>query len=344
MKKMISILFFFIFMVSAVAFADTTSGDWQYIVNDEGQAVITRYLGTAAEVKVPWNLDGVIIREIGEEAFAGNTRLRSISMPAGIAIIRMNAFMGCSSLKEITLPTRLETIEDEAFAGCIALTMVEIPDSVAEIGGDVFEAGTALAGSDESLAYDYAAANGLQYLGGDEKSVPAPAEQLYKYEIIGGYARIISYIGEEYDVVVPATLGGCPVKVIGTNAFSYHYEIESVILPEGLEEIETTAFIKCTRMRYIELPTTLRYIRDNAFRYCENLEDITIPAGLLELGDRAFHGCNQLRYATIYAPLQTIRTYTFYECHSSLTICSYPGSVAERHARSRKYRFEAIEE
>lgn len=346
MKKWVFSLFLLFVFVSSIAFADTVSGDWQYILNDSGRAVITKYLGSARDVTVPWNLDGHIVIEVGEEAFAGNTRVCSVKMPAGIICIRMNAFMGCSALEEVTLPTMLETIEDGAFAECHALTVVEIPDSVMEMGEAVFSLQTALDGSANSLAPDYARACGLQYLGSAEQAAPAaenPANN-YQYVVVGGVAKITSYVGAEYNVVVPAELDGYPVRIIGTNAFSYHYEIETVILPEGLEEIETTAFIKCTRMRYIELPTTLKYIRDNAFRYCENLEDITIHDGLLELGDRAFHGCGQLRHVTIYASLPAIRTYTFYECHSSLTIHAPKGSVAERHARSRQYRFEAIEE
>ena len=62
------------------------------------------------------------------------------------------------------------------------------------------------------------------------------------------------------------------------------------------------------------------------------------------LGDKAFTGCTQLKRVTILAPLQSLRTYTFYNCHPTLTICAAKGSAAERHARSRGYRFEALEE
>ena len=105
MKRCFFSLFLLILFFLSIAFAEATSGDWQYTLNDSGRAVITRYSGMAKEVTVPWNLDGHIVIEIGECAFAGNTRLRSVKMPAGIICIRMNAFMGCSVLEEVTLPT-----------------------------------------------------------------------------------------------------------------------------------------------------------------------------------------------------------------------------------------------
>lgn len=332
-------------LVPLIVHADTVSGDWQYTLNDEGRAVITDYLGAAREVKMPWNVDGHIIAEIGEGAFADDIALRSIQLPVGVTIIRMEAFRGCTALQEVSLPPLLETIEDGAFAGCTALTLVEIPDSVAELGEAVFDARTALSGSGDSLAPGYARACGLLYLDSallNEEDVPDDDDK-YQYDIVNGYARITSYIGEEYEVVVPAELGGYPVRVIGTNAFSSRYEVEKVVLPEGLTELERTAFRKCPALRAIELPGTLRYIRDNAFYQCENLEEITIPASVVELGDRAFTGCSQLKRVTIYAPLQSMRTYTFFECHSTLTIYAPKGSVAERHAHSRGYRFVAID-
>lgn len=345
MKRLCLLLFFLLLMLPLVSLADSVSGDWQYILNDENRAVVTRYTGTAAEIQMPWNLDGHIIGEIGEEAFAGNTRLRSIKLPVGVTIIRMNAFYGCTALQEVILPSLLETIEDYAFSGCYALAEIEIPDSVAEIGENVFDVNTALLGSENSLAPDYAAFCELKYKGHAQMPEEEPKDPAldYQYEIINGGARITSYIGDEYEVVVPAELGGYPVRTIGTNAFSSRYGVEKVILPEGIIELERTAFRKCPALTSITLPATLLYIRDNAFYQCENLEEIVIPDSVLELGDRAFTGCTQLKRVTILAPLQSMRTYTFYDCHSTLTIYAPKGSVAERHANSRGYRFVAID-
>lgn len=347
MKKRV-LLIVLLLLLPVVAMADMVSGEWQYALNEDGRAVVTKYLGSARDVQMPWNVDGHIIMEIGEEAFAGNNSLTSIKLSMGAAIIRMNAFQDCIQLREVTLPTMLETIEDGAFAGCTALEVIEIPNSVAEIGEAVFEPSTALCGSAESLAPGYAAACGLRYAASPEALTADgnsrnDAGDDFQYEIRSDSVVITSYIGDDYEVVVPAEIDGYPVRVIGTNAFSSRYEVERVILPEGLIELERTAFRKCPSLMYIELPSTLKYIRDNAFYQCENLSEITIPAGVESLGDRAFTGCTQLRHVTIYAQLQSMRTYTFYDCHPTLTIYAPEGSVAARHARTRGYRFVAID-
>lgn len=303
---------------------------------------MTRYLGSAAEIQIPRNVDGIIVAEIGESAFAGNPKLRKVEMPAAAYIIRANAFSNCTGLKEVKLPTLLETIEDNAFAGCTALAVVKIPDSVMEMGENVFAPNTALDGSADSLAPDYARACGLRYVGGAEATVNP--ERDYQYSIINGYAKITSYTGDDAEVIVPAELGGYPVKVIGKNAFSSRYEVEKVILPEGVTELESVSFRMCSSLKSIELPSTLLYIRDNAFYRCENLEEIEIPASLIELGAKAFTGCKQLRLVTIHANLQSMNYDTFFNCHSTLTIYAPKGSAAERVANSRGYRFVAIEE
>lgn len=347
MKRIIClVLLLAVLLLPAATLAEALSGDWQYTLNDEGRAIVVRYMGNAREVQMPWNLDGHIIVEIGEEAFANNTRLRSVKLPVGVSVIRMNAFAGCTQLTEVTLPVLLETIEDGAFSNCPALATINIPDSVAEIGEGVFDSAILLTGSADSLAPGYAAACGLAYAA-DASSTVVPAAKDpaadYQYNIRNGYAVITSYIGRDYEITVPSELGGYPVRAIGTNAFSSSYGVERVILPEGLTELERTAFRKCPGLTSIVLPSTLVSIGDNAFYQCENLQEIVIPASVISLGDRAFTGCSQLRSVTIYADLSNIRTYTFYQCHSTLTIYAPKGSAAERHAYSRGYNFVAIE-
>ena len=315
------------------------SGDWQYTINDEGKAVVTRYLGSAAEIKMPWNLDGTLSAEIGEYAFRGNTRLRRIELPAAAYVIRANAFSGCSGLEEVKLPSLLETIEDGAFEDCTALKQIEIPDSVMELGENVFAANTTLIGSAESLASDYAAACGLQYRGYAEEA--ENPEKYYQYEIVRDYARITSYIGEESRVVVPAELGGYPVRVIGDRAFASRYSMEQLVIPEGVTELEKMAFYYCLELRTIEFPSTLQEIGSNAFEKCENLTEVKLPDGMTTLGSRAFEGCSQLQDVTIPASVKIIPYYTFFECHDRLTIHGPAGSAAERFAASRGYRFVA---
>lgn len=73
-------------------------------------------------------LTGVIIPEsmtrIGNAAFSGCTRLKSITIPASVIRIDENAFNNCTSLSNIALPSGLSVIGNAAFAGCGKLTDV----------------------------------------------------------------------------------------------------------------------------------------------------------------------------------------------------------------------------
>lgn len=331
-------------LLPVIALADQVSGDWQYTLNEDNQAIITRYLGRAREVNLPWQVDNHLICEIGEEAFAACTTVQSVKLPVGVTVIRFGAFRDCTQLQEVILPQRLETIEDEAFLGCTSLLMLTIPDSVAEIGESCFDPITVLTGSADSLGLPYAEACGLTFL--IEKEVipePVAAVSNYQYRFQGEGVVITSYTGEESVVIIPATLDGYPVISVGTNAFSSRYSVERVVLPEGLIFLEKTAFRYCPALRSISFPSTLRSIGEYAFYRCENLEEVVLPDGLTELGSRAFQGCHSLRYATIPASVARIPYYTFFECHAQLTICAPRGSAAERFASSKGYHFSATD-
>lgn len=344
---LLCILTCLLLFLPGLAIADHVSGDWQYTLNEEGQAIVTRYQGTQSELKMPWNLDGHVIVEIGEEAFSGNSALQSIQLPVGVKVIRMNAFMNCTSLQEVALPMLLETIEDYAFLGCTALSSVNLPDSVAELGEECFERTTRLTGSANSLASGYAQANDMDY--GTEDIAPPAVEGKkiaadYQYRIENGGVTITSYTGEDYEVFVPAEIDGYPVRIIGSNAFSSRYGVERVVLPEGLTKLEKTAFRYCPALSSIQLPSTLVEIGESAFYRCEYLQEIQLPEGLTKLGNRAFQGCSQLRDVTLPASLTSIPYYAFFECHASLTIYAPKGSAAERFASSRGYRFTVTED
>ena len=330
-----------VLLLAGTALADNVSGDWSYTINADGQAIVTRYLGSQRDVELKWNLDDHMVVEIGEEAFAGNRTIRSIKLPVSVKVIRMNAFKDCAALEEIHLPSRLETIEDGAFLGCTALQTLEIPESVAEIGEGCFETTTVLIGNAGSLAGAYADAMGMNYE--EPSNTPVPSshqpEDDYQYEIRNGGVVITSYIGKEYAVEIPAQIAGYPVRVIGSNAFSSRYEVESVILPEGITEIEKTAFRYCTGLMSIQLPSTLQTIGEYAFFHCENLVEIEIPAGMTAIGSRAFQCCYRLQHVTMSAKMKTIPTNTFFECHSRLTIHAPSGSAAENFAYIKGYRF-----
>lgn len=55
--------------------------------------------------------------------------------------------------------------------------------------------------------------------------------------------------------------------------------------------ISNHAFNKCTGLKKVVIPHTIRQIGDNAFEGCSSLSNINIPLGIDSIGQRAFYGC-----------------------------------------------------
>lgn len=93
---------------------------------------------TATEFVIPTAYNGLPVKEIGEEAFKGSSKLVSIQIPDSVTTIGARAFQNCSSLTNIEIPYGVISIGDYAFYGCEALTSITIANSVTELGGRVF--------------------------------------------------------------------------------------------------------------------------------------------------------------------------------------------------------------
>ncbi len=193
-------------------------------------------------------------------------------------------------------------------------------------------------------------------------------------------ASLTHYFGLGGVVNVPATLN---LTSIGSFAFSnYNYfdktpeelafddstatiagplgddTITKVILPEGIERIDSYAFSKLTALEEIVLPSTLTDIAYNAFAGCSNLKKITFSGennlklinksafegcaleGTLELprgyviGDYAFAGNTKLQGIHLADTLQSIGDYAFAGCESLSDV-----TVSAQHVKYGSYAF-----
>lgn len=110
-----------------------------------------------------------------------------------------------------------------------------------------------------------------------------------KYKIKGGV--LLKYTSTPGDMV--ATIPGGVLK-IGKYAFSHGNCPATVIVSEGVIEIDTMAFFACEELKKVILPSSLRRIGESAFDGT-GLEYIVIPEGVRTIGKFAFMGCKRLR-------------------------------------------------
>lgn len=79
------------------------------------------------------------------------------------------------------------------------------------------------------------------------------------------------------------------MTTIGYYAFSGCTGLETVVLRDGLKEIQQGAFENCTGLKKIVIPSSVKHIGYQAFHGCSALVDIELPPGLKVAPD-AFEG------------------------------------------------------
>ena len=103
-------------------------------VTSIGDAAFEGY-GRIKSIKIPNS-----VTTIGNYAFHNCSSLTNIEIPDSVTSIGSYAFLDCSDLENITIPNSVTSIGDEAFWGCSSLTSITIPDSVISMGSGVFKA------------------------------------------------------------------------------------------------------------------------------------------------------------------------------------------------------------
>ncbi|WP_298484745.1 leucine-rich repeat protein [uncultured Ruminococcus sp.] len=109
----------------------------------------------------------------------------------------------------------------------------------------------------------------------------------YDYDDDDGNLCIRAYVGNATDIVVPSSINGKSVTVIGDSAFGENDKIKSVVIPEGVKTINAYAFMECPNLTSVTLPNSLTYIDTCAFYEDANLTDITIPESVTFFGGSA---------------------------------------------------------
>src|SRR5581483_11665664 len=97
MKKLKSLLAAVTVLFCLVA-VQSARAQYTYTNNGDGTCTITGYSGPGGSVFVPSTIGGLTVVGIGANAFANNTSLTVVTLPAGVTSIGTNAFSLCYGL------------------------------------------------------------------------------------------------------------------------------------------------------------------------------------------------------------------------------------------------------
>ncbi len=148
-----------------------------------------------------------------------------------------------------------------------------------------------------------------------------------------GTLQIISYKGEERDVVIPDMIGKTAVTTLGEEVFAVDLprltdeqiaarrSIRSVEFPSSIKELPRKILggsmygqNEHAALEEIILSEGLEIIGSSAFYCCTGLKEITFPESLKKIDGSAFYGCTQLEKIAIPQSVTQIGVRVFSGC------------------------------
>ncbi|MBQ8877160.1 MAG: leucine-rich repeat domain-containing protein [Lachnospiraceae bacterium] len=249
--------------VSDVEAVSTTS-DFQM----DGTKLL-KYTGTAEVVSIPDD-----IKEVAEEAFAGNDYLVKVTIGGDVEKIGYRAFAECEDLRTIEVGDSVTDIETAAFSNNPSLTHVSLGAGVRNMGSGVF--------AGDSLLHSVSVSESNPYLSYSDGA-------LYDDEQTVLYAFMPDYDKEIY--TLPGT-----VDEIKAYAFWGNPYIEYIRIDSALKNISPYAFSNCMNLKEVTIPLAVRSIEAKAFEDCVNLQSVTLPDSINMIHDTAFDGCSIVEF------------------------------------------------
>ena len=241
-------------------------------------------------VKIPSEINGKPVREIGPESFQNIKGIKVIEIPNTVVKIGKWAFSNCSDLQEMNIPDTVEEIDRNAFSYCTSLRFVHLPCNLKEIGKSIFSGCSKL------------------------KDIIIPESVIH----IGWYAFVDCknldsiHIPDKIVEIGGAAFKGCTtlkrihipsrVKVIDWHAFEACNSLESIEV-EGENENyssidgvlydkaqETLIYYPINKGEFFEIPKKVKRIQENGFWGSINLKEIIIPESVQYIGAHTFNG------------------------------------------------------
>ena len=88
----------------------------------------------------------------------------------------------------------------------------------------------------------------------------------------------------------------------------------------GINSIDDYAFLDCSGLNFVTIPSSVTSIGLAAFADCSGLSSVTIPSSVTSIGNGAFASCSGLTSVTIPSRVTSIGDEAFYGCSSLNTI------------------------
>jgi hypothetical protein len=170
-----------------------------------------------------------------------------------------NAFNGSKNLKSINVPNAVKSIGISSFAGCTKVTGITLGSSVAKLGTGVFTGCNSLLSINTHAANtNFSSINGVLFSKDQQLLIQYPTGRSGDYEI------------------------PTPVKTVGANAFLSTTGLQSVLIPQAITSIQSSAFANCNALTSItighpdSISTATVRIATDAFTGCPSITQLAL--------------------------------------------------------------------
>ena len=283
------------------------------VVINEGVTTV----GDFAFYKFP-NLTSVTaastVKTVGLSAFAYCTKLTDVALKGKGVQVNTSAFAGCTALT--ALPAGLGNLQMRAFFGCTGLKALALYEGITHVDISTF-----------------AGCSGTKSL-----SLPASLQQL-DFSAFDGCTGIetitaasgSSFLSAQNNMLISNVYGGGKALVlVGRN------KTGAVTVPDGVTEIESTAFCGCVGVTAVNVPKSVTAIYDSS--YSDDADEL--PAAV---------GCKNLKtvnYAGTKAEWASVKIYD--ACFKNAAVNygvsggSAPSAPVFADVKSGAYYFDAV--
>ena len=84
------------------------------------------------------------------------------------------------------------------------------------------------------------------------------------------------------------------ITLLAMHTFNGCQSLESVSLPDSLQDIYAGAFANCGRLTRVDIPYGVPWVSGYCFYGCYSLDRVTVPESVTEIFDHAFDNCPRL--------------------------------------------------
>lgn len=276
------------------------------ISSDGTYAEVVGYEGTATNVKIAEEYNGLPVKNIYDKAFENNTVITNVIISDSVERIGKEAFSSCSSLVSVVISDSVIILDECAFTSCYKLTSVVIGKNVEFIGYRAFAFCHSLVSVDVP--------NSVTYIGSGAFSSSSKFEfnEYKNCKYVGNndnpYFALIEPTNDNlssYDIYHNT-------KLIASSAFYGCSRLKSIIIPNSVINMGEQVFYNCVSLETVILSNNITAIESMTFQNCANLLSITIPESIKSIGYQAFTGCNSLKKVDISSLEQWFKI-TFHE-------------------------------